>query len=231
VLNFNKHIKLFYTLITLFTNIPLSIARSFFLLLGAGLLVTIPVFLQAPLVRAYPWLSLVLTVGWFSLSRQWRQPWGSLLWGFALTWCCGSIYWGWYRFEPLWHLPMEALALPLALWGLGQRSYRVGSCFYLGSLWGTIVTDLYIWFTGLLPSWRALVDLEPDRVTAHLYPILLHLQNPWGLGLGVMLALSLVWLATTVLGKATPDRCVFAGAVLFTLVTDSLFGAGLFLLS
>ena len=218
-------------MITFFNNTTLNIPRSLILILAAGFLVTIPVFIQAPLVRAYPWLSLALTLGLVSFSRQWKQPWSSLLWGFALTWFCGSIYWGWYRLEPLWHLPMEAMALPFALWGLNKSQYRVGSCFYLGSLWGTIVTDLYIWLTGLIPTWQRLVDLEPDQIITNLYTVITLIQTPWGLGIGVMLSLSLVWLATTVLlPNATDDRCVFAGAILFTLVTDSLFGAGLFLL-
>ncbi len=198
----------------------------------AGLLVTIPVFIQAPLVRSYPWMSLVLTLGWLSLSAKWQQPWGSLIWGFALTWFCGSLYWGWYRLEPLWHLPMEASALPFALWGLGHSRYRVGSSFYLGSLWGTIVTDIYFWLTDLLPTWRVLANLDPEQpeVTTALYDAFARIQTPWGLGLGIILALSLVWLAKAVMTTKGIDRYVFAGAILFTLVTDSLFAFGVFML-
>jgi len=35
---------------------------------AASFLVSVPVFIQAPLVRLLPWMSLVLTVGWLGLA-------------------------------------------------------------------------------------------------------------------------------------------------------------------
>jgi hypothetical protein len=85
-------------------------------------LVCLPVFVAAPLVRYSPWLSLAMTLGWLGLSwRLYSRPrtriWGDLLYGFTLTWLAGSFYWGWLRWEPLWHMPVEALGIPMVWWG------------------------------------------------------------------------------------------------------------------
>jgi hypothetical protein len=95
------------------------------MLAAAVVLVSVPVFVQAPLVRLVPWLSLVMTLGWLLLSLQLlKRPaserWGDLLIGFTWTWLAGSVYWGWFRWEPLLHLPIEAIGLPIA--HLGRRS-------------------------------------------------------------------------------------------------------------
>ena len=97
--------------------------EAWFILLMSGFLVSVPVFLQAPLVRSFPWLSLALTVGWliFAIALM-RNPnpkiavWGVLFLGFSWSWLAGSIDWGWFRWEPLIHLPIEAIALPVAIW-------------------------------------------------------------------------------------------------------------------
>lgn len=86
--------------------------------------VSVPVFFEAPLVRALPWLSLGLSAVWFWAGYRLRHHpifgfWGELLLGFSWSWLAGSLYWGWFRWEPLLHLPIEAIGLPFALWGLG----------------------------------------------------------------------------------------------------------------
>ncbi len=126
---------------------------------------------------------------------------------------------------------MEGLALPWAIWGLGQRQYRVGSCFYLGSLWGTIVTDLYVWLNDLLPTWCGIVDSSPTPGETILYAVGQQLQSPWGLGTAILLTASLIWLAQSVARPGAADRAVFAGAVLFTVVTDLLFALAVFMLT
>jgi len=32
--------------------------------------------------------------------------------GFSGSWLDGAIFWGWFRLAPIWHLPVEAFALP-----------------------------------------------------------------------------------------------------------------------
>lgn len=192
-----------------------------------------PVFFEAPLVRFAPWLSLVLTVAWLSLSRKLietdRSTWGSLLWGFSLTWLCGALYWGWLRWEPLWHLPIEAIALPWAIWALqpSQRKlYDIGACFYLGSLLGTVVTDLYFAIAGLMPHWRSLMLVENDlgAIQPILQSAVAQVQTGWGIAWAVALGSLLVMLGLCALRYTEMRYWAFSGAILSTILVDSIFG-------
>lgn len=103
-------------------------------------LVSLPVFFQAPLVRAFPFFSLILTGLWFflgvSLNRQARwELWGDLLIGFSWSWLAGTLYWGWLRWEPMLHLPVEAVGLPIVAVCLTRNWSRVGSYFTWGRFW------------------------------------------------------------------------------------------------
>ena len=80
-----------------------------------------PVFIEAPLVRNYPVLSVVTTILWVCLGgilsqRPRSQMWGDLILGFSWSWLAGAIYWGWFRWDPAIHLPIEAIGVPVALW-------------------------------------------------------------------------------------------------------------------
>jgi len=106
-------------------------------LVASAFLVSAPVFVQAPLVRSLPVVSLVGTIVWVWLSlylsqRSATRVWGEIVAGFSWTWLSGSLYWGWLRTEPLWHLPIEALGLPLAILALRKGWCRIGVLFYLG---------------------------------------------------------------------------------------------------
>jgi hypothetical protein len=138
--------------------------------LASGCLVSLPVFAQAPLVRFYPWLTLLLTGVWLFLakilwSKNQTKIWGDLLFGFSWSWLAGSIYWGWLRWEPLIHIPIESIGLPFALWCLWRGIGKIGNYFYLGSLLGTAITDLYFYITDLVPYWRQLMVTEPGLAT------------------------------------------------------------------
>ena len=204
---------------------------------------SLPVFAQAPLVRSAPWVSLVLTLLWLGLSlhllslRPYRI-WGNLLYGFTLTWLCGSLYWGWLRTEPLWHMPIEAIALPIAIWGLRRGFARVGNYFLLGSMFGTAITDLYIHTVNLLPQWR--VAMQPTvsdvALTGAMQDATFKMQSQLGLVSAVVLALLLlvvgmvgVWQGEDRQGNVQLHWWAFSGAVLFTLVVDGLFGLGAWL--
>jgi len=124
-----------------------------------GLLVALPVFLEAPWVRHAPFSAALFTgvlvaVG-LLLAGQERpglRRSGELLVGFSASWLAGAVFWGWARQYPICHLPIEAFALPLALGGLRGR-WRLACGFYLGSLLGTAATDAAIAATGLMPLW------------------------------------------------------------------------------
>jgi len=129
----------------------------------AALLVVLPVFLQAPWVRASPmgatlFTPLLVVLG-VVLERRGQGPWraiGALLVGFAGSWLGGSLFWGWWRVHPLWHLPIEGFALPLALGGLTSR-WRLAGAFYLASLLGTAATDGVMALTGVINLWPQVV--------------------------------------------------------------------------
>lgn len=198
--------------------------------LAAGFLVSVPVFFQAPLVRYYPWVSLLLTAFWVGLGIfLWRRPrarvWGDLLLGFSWSWLAGGIYWGWLRWEPLIHLPVEAIGLPFALWGLRRGIAKVGHLFYLGSLLGTAITDLYFYVTGVIPYWRQLMAIEPDPalVAPIFQSALARIQTPWGISWAIVLVNILLAVGIYPLGKRVSYGWAFSGAVLSTILVDGLF--------
>ncbi|MFW6359069.1 MAG: DUF3120 domain-containing protein [Chroococcales cyanobacterium] len=195
---------------------------------AAAFLVSVPVFIQAPLVRQLPLWSLLGTLGWvglgfFLLKRLKTQWWGDILIGFSWSWLAGSIYWGWLRYEPLIHLPIEAIGLPCALWCLWRGWGRIGNLFYLGSLFGTVVTDVYFYLTGLIPHWRKLMQVEPDLATPIFQEAIAQVETPWGITCAVILVLVLLSVGLWSLQKRQLQWWAFGGAVLSTLLVDSLF--------
>ncbi|NMF58929.1 DUF3120 domain-containing protein [Pseudanabaena yagii] len=197
---------------------------------AALFLVSVPVFFEAPLVRYAPWLSLICTVGWLAIAKHLREEtktktWGSLVWGFSLTWLCGSLYWGWLRWEPAYHVPVEALALPWAIWATRQDTYRVGGWFYIGSLMGTAITDLYFYITHLFPHWQALMQVESDLSLAQ--PILKNalalVETPWGMTWACILAALLLVTGNRAMRSPQLGYWAFGGAVLGTIFVDLIF--------
>ena len=207
-------------------NPPHKLVRQT-VLLAAVFLVSVPVFFQAPLVRNLPAVSLVGTIVWSWLSlylcqRDRTRVWGELLTGFTWTWLSGSLYWGWLRTEPLWHLPIEAVALPLALWGLKKNWCSIGIWFYLGSLFGTTVTDTYFYAVDLIPSWRQIM-LNPEQANLIFHTALMQMNTTlgWTWAIGLLLLLSVTGLGTFRI-KTLP-ALAFSGAVVSTILVDGLF--------
>jgi hypothetical protein len=202
--------------------------QSWLFFLAAAFLVSVPVFIQAPMVRFVPWLSLLLTGGWvslgfFLLKRPTTRLWGDLLLGFSWSWLAGSIYWGWLRWEPLIHLPVEAIGLPFAFVCLWRGWGKVGNLFYLGSLLGTAITDLYFYLTDLIPHWRQLMQVAPTLATPIFQQALSQVQTVWGISWAVVLVNLLLAISWWSLQKERLHWWAFAGAVLSTILVDSLF--------
>ncbi|MEW6493107.1 MAG: DUF3120 domain-containing protein [Cyanobacteriota bacterium] len=208
--------------------IRINVRQAWLVFAAAAFLVSVPVFIQAPLVRQMPWVSLVMTLGWVWLGlRLFKHPttqlWGDLLLGFSWSWLAGSIYWGWLRWEPLIHLPIEAIGLPFALWGLLRGWGRVGNLFYLGSLFGTALTDVYFYLVDLIPYWRQVMRVDPALATPIFQSAIAQVQTPWGIALAIVLASILLIVGLWSLAKGQLAWWAFGGAVLSTILVDSLF--------
>ncbi|MGD1898329.1 MAG: DUF3120 domain-containing protein [Phormidesmis sp.] len=199
-------------------------------LAAAAFLVAVPVFVQAPLVRAFPTFSLALTaawllLGWRLLNQAKTELWGDLVIGFSWTWMAGAIYWGWFRWDPYVHLPIESLGLPMVLVLMWYGKAKIGNYFYLGSLLGTAITDLYFYCVGLIPYWRALMISPPSEAGSILHSALLRMETYQGVGCAIVLLSLLVMLGTIPLRSADAKWWAFSGAVLSTILVDSLFFA------
>jgi Protein of unknown function (DUF3120) len=195
---------------------------------AAAFLVSVPVFVQAPLVRLYPEISLLSTIPWLALSlilifRPKTQVWGDLLLGFTGSWLAGSIYWGWMRWEPIWHLPVEAIGLPFAIWCLQKSWGKVGSYFYLGSLFGTAITDVYFYLTGLMPYWRQVMHAQPELAMPIFQSAIVRIETPWGIVSAWVLIAVLLIVGLWGLRDRQLHWRAFSGAVLSTLLVDGLF--------
>jgi hypothetical protein len=206
----------------------ISRRQNWLVFAAAVFLVSVPVFVEAPLVRSLPVLSLALTGFWVWLSftlmsRPNTYLWGDLLLGFSWSWLAGAIYWGWLRWEPLWHLPVESIGLPFAVWCLWRNWGKVGSWFYLGSLFGTVLTDIYFYLVDLMPYWRQIMVSDPNGASQILQNALIKVQTPWGEGWAVILASVLMSVGIISLGNKQRHLYAFGGAVLSTILVDSLF--------
>ncbi|MDY7014237.1 MAG: DUF3120 domain-containing protein [Cyanobacteriota bacterium] len=196
---------------------------------AAAFLVSVPVFLQAPLVRQFPTITLLLSGLWAAIAltlcqRPQTELWGDLLWGFTWSWLAGAIYWGWLRWEPLVHLPIESIGVPFALWGLRRNWRTVGHLFYLGSLLGTAATDLYFYLTGLIPYWRQVMTVDSAIAPLAFQGAIAHIQTPWGVGCAIGLGSVLLAVGLRSLQNQQAGWWAFGGAVLSTMVVDGLFG-------
>ena len=136
--------------------------------LWASFFVILPIFVQAPWVRFQPLSALcftfiILLIAYF-LSRRESNKWfivGSLLFGVSGSWLGGCLFWGWLSPYPILHIPVEAVVLPLALVGLGTK-WRIGSSFYISSLFGTAVTDISIFLTGVMDQWKEVITADSE---------------------------------------------------------------------
>nr|WP_216922783.1 DUF3120 domain-containing protein [Synechococcus sp. CCAP 1479/9] len=201
--------------------------------LAAALLVTVPVFLQAPWVRAAPMAATLFTIPLMAfallLERRGQGPWqqlGVLLVGFSGSWLGGCLFWGWFRLHPVMHLPIEAFALPLAVAGLGGR-WRLAGAFYLGSLLGTASTDGVMAAAGLMDLWPRVLNAPLAEAPLLLQGAALQVLQPWPLALIALAAGLLLLLCCRLWSLGGPWR-VAAAAVGTTLAVDALFlGAAL----
>ncbi|MBD6617431.1 DUF3120 domain-containing protein [Komarekiella sp. 'clone 1'] len=226
----NRSIRELESTLSSSPSLPVFISsyQKWLVFAAAVFLVSVPVFIEAPIVRSLPSLSLALTGFWVWLSfRLMSRPatyvWGDLLLGFSWSWLAGAIYWGWLRWEPLWHLPVETIGLPFAVWCLLRNWGKVGNWFYLGSLFGTVLTDVYFYLVDLMPYWRQIMTVDADGAPQILQNALTQVQTPGGQAWAIILALVLLTVGVLPLRNEQRHWYAFGGAVLSTILVDSLF--------
>ena len=203
--------------------------RQWPLSLVGALLVALPVFLQAPWVRLAPFSAALFTapllLAGIFLARQPNprlSTAGTLLVGFSGSWLGGCLFWGWCRLHPLWHLPIEAFALPLALGGLNTR-WRLAASFYLASLLGTAATDGVMAITGVMRRWTDVLLAPPDQAPHLLQAAALGVMQPMALTVTLLAGGLLVSLCRRFWRHPDPAWRLAASAMGTTLAVDGLF--------
>ncbi len=195
----------------------------------------LPVFLQAPWVHFHPLSALLFTFILFGLGLslvdviggKWTHL-GSLLVGVSGSWLGGCLFWGWLRMHPLLHLPVEAVALPLALIGINTK-WRIGASFYLACLLGTAFTDAMMVFTGVMKDWPTVVMAPIDNAAQTLNSIALGLFNPLSITFLSIAAIFIAFLADQMRKRGNLHSpaggawLVASAAVSTTLWVDGLF--------
>ena len=198
-------------------------------------MVVLPVFIQAPWVHVYPFSAflfsfIIFLLGFYLLNfctNKWSSV-GSLLLGVSWSWLGGCLFWGWLRAHPVWHLPVESIALPIAVSLLGTR-WKIGASFYLSSLLGTAFTDLMIVITGVMKSWPKVVESPFSEASKILSFTAEQLLTPFSLISISIAALLIIWIANWMnqQSRISDSSCdawlVSSAALTTTLWVDGLF--------
>ena len=209
--------------------------RPIALRLWASFFVILPIFVQAPWVRFEPLSALCVTFLILSLavilSRNESDKWfivSSLLLGVSGSWLGGCLFWGWLSAYPILHIPVEAVALPLAFVGLGTK-WKIGSSFYISSLLGTAVTDITIFLTGIMDQWKEVINADSDTAPLILQKTSENLIHFKSLSIIVVMAI-LLWLLSKEISNSAVTNSTKGKALLVssyviqtTLIVDGIF--------
>jgi len=203
--------------------------------LWSSFFVILPIFVQAPWVRLEPISALcftfVIILVAFVLNQKGSNKWfivGSLLLGVSGSWLGGCLFWGWLSPHPILHIPVEAVALPLALFGLGTN-WKIGSSFYISSLFGTAVTDITIFFIGIMDQWTQVITADSETAPQILQRTSENLIQIKSLSIIVFFALILWYISKEIFDSATINTSngralLVSGYVIqTTLIVDGIF--------
>ena len=203
--------------------------------LSASILVILPIFVQAPWVRFEPISALcftfVILCGVFILSRKDLNKWfivASLLLGVSGSWLGGCLFWGWLSPYPILHIPVEAVALPLAFIGLGTK-WKIGSSFYISSLFGTAVTDITIFALGIMDQWKEVITADSDNARLILQKTSENLIQIKSLSIIIFVAVVLWLISREILNSAivnsTDGKALLVSSYVIqtTLIVDGIF--------
>ena len=211
------------------------LSNPFTLRLWSSFFVILPIFLQAPWVRIEPVSALcftfVILLVAFILSRKQSNKWfivGSLLLGVSGSWLGGCLFWGWLSPYPILHIPVEAVVLPLALIGLGTK-WKIGSSFYIASLFGTAVTDITIFLIGIMDQWKEVITADSDTAPLILQKTSENLIQIKSLSIIIFVALILWFISKEILNSAiinsTNGKALLVSGYVIqtTLIVDGIF--------
>ncbi len=198
----------------------------------------LPVFLQAPWVHFHPLSALLFTFVLLGcgivLGRFFSEKWfkiGSLLVGVSGSWLGGCLFWGWLRMHPILHLPVEAVAMPIAFVGLTTK-WRIGAGFYLSCLLGTAFTDFMMVVTGVMSKWPEVLSAPIEQAAVKLNIVSLTLFNLPTLTCLFIAACLIVFLSDQMNQRGVINSlCGNTWLVAGTALTTTLWVDGLFLVT
>ena len=211
------------------------LSRPISLRLWSSFFVILPIFVQAPWVRFEPLTALcftfiILFCG-FILSRKESDKSfiiGSLLLGVSGSWLGGCLFWGWLSPYPILHIPVEAVVLPFAMVGIGTK-WKIGSSFYISSLFGTAITDLTIFMTGIMDQWREVITADSDSAPLILQKTSENLIHFKSVSIIILMALMLWFLSKEIFNAAIITSAngkallVSSYVIQTTLIVDGIF--------
>jgi len=211
------------------------LSRPISLRLWSSFFVILPIFVQAPWVRLEPISALcftfVILLGAFLLYKKQSNKWyivSSLLLGVSGSWLGGCLFWGWLSPYPILHIPVEAVVLPLALIGLGTK-WKIGSSFYIASLFGTAVTDFTIFLIGIMDQWKEVITADSDTAPLILQKTSENLIQIKSLSIIIFVAVILWFISKEILNSAiinsTNGKALLVSSYVIqtTLIVDGIF--------
>ena len=211
------------------------LSRPISLRFWSSFFVILPIFVQAPWVRSEPISALcftfVILLGAFILYKKRMKKWFiviSLLLGVSGSWLGGCLFWGWLSPFPILHIPVEAVVLPLALIGL-STNWKIGSSFYISSLFGTAVTDITIFLIGIMDQWRQVITADSETAPQILQKTSENLIQIKSLSIIVFVALILWFISKEIFDSATINTTngkallVSSYVIQTTLIVDGIF--------
>ena len=211
------------------------LSRPISLRLWTSFFVILPIFVQAPWVRLEPISALcftfiILSVAYFLHKKESNKCFiiSSLLFGVSGSWLGGCLFWGWLSPFPILHIPVEAVVLPLALIGLGTN-WKIGSSFYISSLFGTAVTDITIFLIGIMDQWRQVITADSETAPQILQKTSENLIQIKSLSIIVFVALILWFISKEIFDYATNNSMngkallVSSYVIQTTLIVDGIF--------
>ena len=211
------------------------LSRPISLRLWSSFFVILPIFVQAPWVRSEPisalcFTFLILFGAYFFYKKQSNKMFivSSLLLGVAGSWLGGCLFWGWLSPFPILLIPVEAVVLPLALIGLGTN-WKIGSSFYISSLFGTAVTDITIFLIGIMDQWRQVITADSETAPLILQKTSENLIQLKSLSIIVFVALILWFISKEIFDSATINTTngqallVSSYVIQTTLIVDGIF--------